>query len=247
MVTRALSNPLLGAQSPAAHAPDLSRTERRLGAISGLAYLVTILGVGIVLGGSGPVLGDPVGDYGAFVAGHTATPKFWGAVFAEGVALLLSIFFLTALYAVIRGRGRSGAWAASAALSAGLISTVVKLAAIPVVVVAVDRGTDLRPDLTTALFEANAWAFVLTFGIDAAFLAAASLAILQTNTLPRWLGWAAAGIAPLLLVAVVLAKHDVPLLLLYFAWVLAACIALIRTPRRSEEHLPVSAPGNALF
>jgi hypothetical protein len=72
--------------------------------------------------------------------------------------------------------------------------------------------------------------------VGALFLAAVASLVLTRGVLPRWLGWAAAVLALLLVVSLATPKAEfaqTPPMLMGL-WILAASVALLRQPRPAE-------------
>jgi hypothetical protein len=226
-------------------APTHSRSElvdrrlNRLGASAGLLYAVLVLvGVNAFPKGNAGILAPPQ-EIARDVAAHPADAGFWTGIFLEGLGLLVLIFFLARLWSVLRSAEGGNGWLSMAALGAGLVSVAIKLASFPLGTVAfIDVGDgSVDPQLAATLIHANDISFVVTWAVDAVFLAATAATALRTGALPRWAGWSAAAIAPLMLAAVAMATSDSAQLptALFLLWIVGVSIRLMRRPDEVAE------------
>ena len=126
------------------------------------------------------------------------------------------------------------------------MSVAVKLASFPLGTVAFYevRGGGLDPELAATLIHANDISFVATWAVDAVFLAATAATALRTGALPRWAGWSAAAIAPLMLAAVVMATSSSAQLptALFLIWIVGVSIHLLRRPDEVADAGSVRMP-----
>ena len=233
-------------------APTYGRSElvdRRinsLGASAGLLYAVLVLvGVNAFPKGNAGILA-PRQEIARDVAAHPADAGFWTGIFLEGLGLLVLIFFLARLWGVLRSAEGSPGWLSMTALGAGLVSVAVKLASFPLGTVAFYevRGGGLDPQLAATLIHANDVSFVATWAVDAVFLAATAATALRTGALPRWAGWSAAAIAPLMLAAVAMATSSSAQLptALFLIWIVGVSIHLLRRPDEVADAGSVRMP-----
>jgi hypothetical protein len=88
--------------------------------------------------------------------------------------------------------------------------------------------------LHVALDHINNTSFIVTLLPLAVMLAAISVVIVRTGVLPAWLGWSAAGAAPLLLVnGMFLGAEFGPAFLIFLLWLaIASAVLLRRSVRR---------------
>ena len=233
-------------------APTYGRSElvdrliNRLGAAAGLLYAVLVLvGVNAFPKGNAGILA-PRQEIAREVAAHPADAGFWTGIFLEGLGLLVLIFFLARLWGVLRSAEGGSGWLSMTALGAGLVSVAVKLASFPLGTVAFYevRGGGLDPQLAATLIHANDISFVATWAVDAVFLAATAATALRTGALPRWAGWSAAAIAPLMLGAVAMATSGSAQLptALFLIWIVGVSIHLLRRPDEVAEAASVMMP-----
>jgi hypothetical protein len=148
------------------------------------------------------------------------------------VALTLFIPFVAYLSSVLR----AGGWLATAALAGGVTGIGLKIVSgIPEV--ALQRAHVADGTALHRLGESFADAATVIALYPLAILCAATAVIaLRTGVLPRWLGGAAAVTAVALAVnGAFLTTSDVPALLLFLAWTLAASLHLLRTDAALER------------
>ena len=215
-----------------------------LAALSG-GVSVVLLFVGQALGGSSPPdFTKSRAAHAAWLATHKATTTGYAGDTVELVGILLLILFAATLWRVLRDGDEEGTFAATA-FGAGLASACVKLASVPAAFAVywrADQGFD--PQVSTALFDMNDAAFVLTWALDAVMLGAAAYVILRAGILPRWLGWLGAVAATISIVSVPFAAKVPPVgVLLTFVWLIAVSVVLTRRSIRSAAVRPAVAHG----
>lgn len=160
----------------------------------------------------------------------------------ELLGLLLFIPFLGYLWSVLRDAEGPGGWLSATALGAGLVGITMKLASIAPGWAARDFGD------TTAIHKAlermNEVAFIAQMLPDGVMLAAVAILTLKAGALPGWLGWLAAGTAPLLLVNGMFLDADFgPAFLLFLLWTLLASVVLTVRPRGVTTQAERAAPA----
>jgi hypothetical protein len=155
------------------------------------------------------------------------------AVVLELVGLVLIVPFLAYLRTVLRDAEGPDGWLASCAFGAGLVDVTIKMASIAPGKVADHFGTDTA--VHQALRDMNEVAFIVTMLPLGIMMAAVAGVTLRFGGLPRWLGWMAAVISPMLLVnGMFLDSADAPAFLLFMLWTLLASIVLTIRPRSAE-------------
>ena len=219
-----------------------SRLIDRIGALTGVAYVVLAVLGNDVLGVASPDSSASSQVIGAWWRTHPPGTYEWSMAFLELVALLCFPVFVVVLAWRLREADRRS-WLPWLVLVMGSLSACVKLAsAAPMFALAWRAGSSgVSDELATALVDMNAAAFVLTWALDAIMLAAAARVILATSCLPRWTGWFAAVTAPLLLVTVPLATSGPPVFLLALIWIVAVSITMaIRLPAPVRSAVPTA-------
>ena len=183
----------------------------RLGAISGLLYVVLLFGP------------SSTGSDAQII------------VVLELIGMLCFIPFLGYLYSILRQAEGEGAWLSPTAFGAGLVDLTIKLGSIAPSFAAQQEG--LEPQLHDALHKMNSVAFIVTMLPIGVMMAAVAIVILKTRILPLWLGVLAALTAPACWVnGMFLDAEFGPAFLLFLLWVVMAGIVLtLRVGRATVE------------
>ena len=207
---------------------------RRAAGITGIVSVVVIfIASALSTLPHAPDPGASGADYARWLAENPIGAKFWAGAYLEVLALTALIFFYAAFWNVLREGAGEWQWLADAAFACGVVTSAVKLASGPIAAVVYDRAPHgLSGDVNAALIESNDWSFVLTWAINGAFLLAAGGVILATRVLPRWLGWSGVVVGVVNLLAVLGGKSAPPVVLLFFLWIFASGVVLLR-PRKA--------------
>jgi hypothetical protein len=157
-----------------------------------------------------------------------------------GLAIVLFLPFLAYLCSVLHDAWQGNRWLSRTALAAGITGITLKLASgAPEVALHranVSDGTQLHRALQ-GIADATTVTSLYPFALLLAVVAVVSL---RSAALPRWLGTGAALTATALLInASAPTADNVPALLLFVAWTLAASITLYR--KASADRTPVAA------
>jgi hypothetical protein len=173
----------------------------RLGAVSGVLYVVLLMG------------STSAGSDSQIV------------IVLELIAILLFLPFLGYLYSILRRAEGEGAWLSPTAFGAGLVDLTIKLGSIAPGFASRTEGLD--PQLHQVLEKMNGVAFIVTMLPLGVMMAAVAIVILKTRVLPLWLGLLAAITAPACLVnGIFLDAEFGPAFLLFLLWVVMASIVL---------------------
>jgi hypothetical protein len=219
----------------------MTRNWERIGAVSGILFFAAV--VASFFTPDTPDPDDPTAQIVISIADDRTAHLL--SVYLQGIGSLLFIVFVGALWSRLRraeaDRGPSILVALGGVGSAVtiLISSGVFLALIE----AADEGRE--PAAVRALFELDEIVFIVIGWTSAAFYAGAALSSLSTGSLPRWLGWIAAGLATLFVVTFlgifseaddggVLGAIFFVGILINFVWILATSIAMLRESPRAE-------------
>ena len=190
----------------------------RLGAISGLLYVVLLFGPSSI-DSDAPII-----------------------VVLELIGMLFFLPFLGYLHSILRQAEGEGAWLAPTAFGAGLADLTIKLGSIAPSFAA--RAPGLDPQLHDALHKMNSVAFIVTMLPIGVMMAAAAIVILKTRVLPLWLGGLAALTAPACWVnGMFLDAEFGPAFLLFLLWVAIASVVL--TVRAGRATVNTTAGSNA--
>ena len=203
------------------------QTHDRLFAGCGIAFVVLEL-VGAIIGmTAGKTHSLTISSTPAQVA-HAVAKPVGTTVWIGGYLEVLSVgaFLAFAVWACAKlGGGLLGATArtAATAYAAVMIASLAVMAAI-----AYRAGHGMGVQLATALVTLNEALYVCTWFLSAFFLVAAgALALAQMR---RALGWSAIGVAALTLIGAAAAVDSVGqfTVMLWFAWIVYASIAIVR-------------------
>ena len=192
---------------------------QRLGAASGILYVVLLLG--------GPSIGGP---------------NIQIAFLMEILAFLFFLFFLGNLWSALRRAEGGSGWLSATAFGGGLMSVTIKVAsAAPILAARYRAGDGLDPQLARTLQDINDASFYLSFFPLTVLLAAFAIVVIRSGALPKWLGWIAAAVGLGLIVGGMSGSADlqsewagVPMIL-FTLWVIAVSVVLIR---RAGQLLP---------
>lgn len=216
---------------------------RRLCALGGIAYVVlVVLGNDVVSGASNAPdwTASPTAVV-AWLRAHPPTTQWYVGGFLELLGLLAFVVFVATLWSVFREADGDSSPLAATVFGAGLISAAIKIGSAPPLLEAMTRAKHIDPQLAAALVDMNGFAFALTWAIDGLVLAAAGAVVLRTHILPRWLGWAAVALFPLLVLTSAGAPHVPPFaFLLALVWFAAAAV-LLALRRNAPTAAPVAA------
>ncbi len=190
----------------------------RLGAISGVLYVVLL--------------------FGPASTGSDARI----VVVLELIGMLFFIPFLGYLYSILRRAEGEGGWLSATAFGAGLVDLTIKLGGIAPSFAAQQQGLD--PQLHDALHKMNSVAFIVTMLPIGVMMAAVAVVILRTRVLPLWIGLLAALTAPACWVnGMFLDVEFGPASLLFLLWVTVASIALTLRAGRAGAKANANASG----
>jgi len=209
---------------------------QRLGAASGIVYVVVLLGPDLIQGGPSeePTMTAAEAIAHSCVTAAAAQPKDAVIPILHALGFLFFLFFLGSLWSALRRAEGDNGWLSAAAFGGGLASFAIKFAS-GAFGVAASRNAcaGIDPQLWQVLQDMNSASFFISF-LPLAVLSAASavVAIRFGVPLPRWLGWMSAVVAVALLVdgfAGTIYTRDVGLsFLLFMLWTLVTSIVLIR-------------------
>ncbi len=190
----------------------------RLGAVSGLLYVVLLFGF------------TSIGSDAQYV------------ITVELIAMLLFLPFLGYLYSVLHRAEGEGGWLSATAFGAGLVDLTIKLGSLAPGFASRTEG--LNPQLHQALEKMNSVAFIVTMLPLGVMLGAVAIITLKTRVLPLWLGLLAAITAPACLVnGMFLDAEFGPAFLLFMLWVALASVVLTLRGRASVA--PTATPEAA--
>jgi hypothetical protein len=208
---------------------------QRIGAIAGILFFVAV--AASFFTPETPDADDTTAAILSSIAddrsGHLVT------AYLQGIASFLFIVFVGALWSRLRRAEAEPGPSVLVALG-GLGSAIVILVSSGILLALIDAAHERRePEAVRALFELDEIVFLVLGWTSAAFYAGAALSSLATGSLPRWLGWLAALLAAVFVVAFlgifseddeggVLGGIFFVAILVNFIWILAASLMLLR-------------------
>ena len=206
-------------------------------ACAGCAYVVAwLVGLTIGLATSSPGSTDSVSTIGAYFSSHREVAMIQ-AYLLDGIAGISLIVFAAALWSALRRFEGENSAVSSILFGAGVAAGTVSLLQGLFTQVLADHVAALaNPAAIRTLYDLNTEGDTYKLLALGVFLGAAALLIFRTYALPRWLGWVAAVLAPLLVVAgwnfalsaaVQFVAYAV-LLLVLLLWVAAVSVVSIR-------------------
>ena len=234
--------------APAGHTTS-GRLGLRLGAACGLAHVVLEFvgfGIGAASGSYAIDSYSSTAEIAKAIA-QPATIGGWIGAYLEVVAFLAFIAFAARLWATLRRAEGEPAWLAATALGAGLLFVGLTLVAFAAGGAAYYRaGHGLDVQVARALSDVGQACFILTWAVGAVFLGASALVILGWRALPRWLGWSAALLALTLLAAVAVPTSTLAMIpvFLFYGWLVAASIVLLREPAAEQDRPVIAATAS---
>ena len=214
---------------------------QRLGAASGIVYVVLLVGPELIQGGPSE---EPATTAEAIAqACASIAPQLTDAIYTitHVLGYLFFLFFLGSLWSALRRAEGGDGWLSAAAFGGGLVSLAIKFSG-NLAGVAASRNAcaGIDPQLWQVLQDMGSASHFTAFFPLAILSAACAVVVIRFGApLPRWLGWMSAVVAVALLVdgfaGMLYARDFGPSLLLFVVWILAASIALVR---RAGQTLP---------
>lgn len=223
-----------------------SRWEQ-IAASGGLLFVVLqLVAQGLIqIGGSEPSFNAPAGEIVSFFENREQL-LFNSGGFLSAISMLLFIWFLGALWARLRRYEEAPAWMSLVAIGSALAGVAVSMAnnGWGLAVFRIEEGLD--PQLARYLFDEGNFGFATLWVFLAGFLFTVGIVTLRDGALPRWLGWLGLLTAVALLIS--RAFWDSPSgaifvpYMLFYLWLIAASIVLIRSAGSSARAGSSAAP-----
>jgi hypothetical protein len=218
---------------------------QRLGAASGIVFVVLLLGPDLIQGGPSEEPTMTAAEAMAqscatLTAAQLTTDAIYPITFVLGY--LFFLFFLGSLWSALRRAEGGDGWLSAAGFGGGLVSLAIRFSSGAIGVAAVHNScAGIDPQLWQVLTnDVGGTALFFSF-LPLAVLSAASavVAIRFGAPLPRWLGWMSAVVAVALLVdgmaGTLYHREFAPSALLFALWTLVTSIVLMR---RAGQTLP---------
>ena len=218
---------------------------QRLGAASGIVYVVVLLLPDFLQGGAPEEDTLTAAEAIAHTCATTTAAQFTDAIYpiTHVLGYLFFVFFLGSLWSALRRAEGDNGWLSAAAFGGGLASFTVRLSGATASAAATQNAcAGIDPQLWQVLNSLSNAAFFSSFFPLAILTAASAVLAIKFGALPRWLGWMSAVVAVALLLdgfAGTLYTRDFgPSFLLFMLWTLVASIVLIR---RASMPLPTAS------
>lgn len=171
-------------------------------AFAGFAYVIAwLVGLAISTATSAPGPTDSASALGAYFSSQREAAMIQ-AYLVDGIAGVSLIVFAAALSSALRRFEGESATVSSILFGAGVAAGTVSLLQGLFTQVLADHIAGMgNPAAIRTLYDLNAEGDTYKLLALGVFFGAAALLIFRTHALPRWLGWVAAVVAPLLVVA----------------------------------------------
>jgi len=202
---------------------------RRLGRVTGITGLVTVLLLFVVLVGSRaePPFTAPAAEFLAhYRASNTVASPFRS--FALTIGLVTFVWFGVALSLLLRHAEGEAPWRSSIAMVSSVLFAALVLTGNEVA--AVFMAHDLDPQIARYAFEESQASFANARVALGSFAVCCGWVIVSTRFLPRWVGWLAIASGGGLVLCRVDWSNSIwlaPYLLFWF-WVLTVAVLLLR-------------------
>lgn len=208
---------------------------QRLGAASGIVYVVLLLGPDLIQGGPSEehTMTMPEAIAHACATTTAARPTDVIIPMTHVLGYLFFLLFLGSLWSVLRRAEGNDGWLSAAAFGGGLVSLAIKFSAGSSTIAALRNAcTGIDPQLWKTLHDMDTASYFIHFLPLAILPAASAVVAIRYGALPRWLGWMSGVVAVALLVegmAGTIYTRDVRLsYLLFMLWTLVTSIVLMR-------------------
>lgn len=212
-----------------------SHSWQRLGAASGIFYVVVILLPDFIQGGTPQEDTMTTAQAIAHACATASAAQLTDAIYpiTHVLGYLFFLFFLGVLWSALRQAEGPYGWMSAAAFGGGLASLTIRFSGATASAAAAQNAcAGIEPQLWQVLNSISSAAYFASFLPLAILLAGSAVLAIWFGALPRWLGWMSAVVAVALLVdgfAGTLYSRTVGLsFLLFMLWTLMASIVLIR-------------------
>lgn len=209
-------------------------TLKKWAAVAGIAFVVLqLVSQGLIqYGGSEPAFNAPSEEIVAFFTSKNSQFVAIGE-YLSVLSLFLFLWFLGALWSVLRDAEGEPAWLSLVAVASGIVMVASILGGgWPLAFFRMEEG--LEPQMARMLFDEGNYGFATIWVAIASFLAATAAVSLRSGVLPRWLAWSGAVIAIGLLAArAVWAAPTGTVFIpyaLFWLWMIATSVVLLRRP-----------------
>lgn len=210
---------------------------QRLGAASGIVYVLVILAPDLIPRGPSEELTMTAAEAMAQSCATITAARLTDAIvpISHILGYLFFLFFLGSLWSALRRAEGGDGWLSAAAFGGGLVSLAIRLGSATVSLAVVHNscaGIDAQLFQILTNDVGGAALFLSFFPLAVLSVACAVMAIRFGAPLPRWLGWMSAVVAVALLVdgmaGTMYARDFGPSFFPFMLWVLVTSIILIQ-------------------
>jgi hypothetical protein len=209
----------------------------RAGGIGGILFVVLEFGFSLIGGTGEPGFEAPAKDW--LTHYRNAHDLFVVAPYGAGLPMLFFLIFVGALYVKLRLAGIGQNVPSIAVLLFGGVASAMLLAAGGAGSAALLRvGHGLDESAASTLSGLSNEYFVMSFFAIGGLLIAAGLAAVRSHALPTWQGWSGIviGLGSVIAVAAQLTAFWLIPFFLFYAWVVAVGVVLIRDAPDAPTH-----------
>lgn len=165
---------------------------QRLGAASGLAFVVIVLVQVLATSADMPDYTAPASEFVSY-ADENAGKLQWGAVLIclAGIALLWFVGYLRSALARAETAARGFSRLAEISFAGGIVAVAALLTTVIVGAASANLPEGTEPSVVRAMSILGLWTFLPAAAGFAVWLGAAGILSLRARVLPVWLGWLA--------------------------------------------------------
>jgi hypothetical protein len=204
---------------------------KRLGAIAGIAFPVlqmTAQGL-IQVGGMEPSFTAPASEILQFFQNRDPALFDIGA-YLSAISMIVFLWFVAVLWDQLRKAEGEAGWLSIIALGSGIVaaSAFMESGGWPLAVFRVGEGLD--PQIARTLFDAGNFNFANIWVSLGSMVLVAGIILRNSDTVPKWLGWASILLAVSLIFARIIWTTQIAFLpyILFWLWMIAIGIILLR-------------------
>jgi|SRR5918994_7527163 hypothetical protein len=208
---------------------------QRLGAASGIVYVVVILLPDLIQGGPPEEDTMTTAQAIAHACATASAAQLTDAIYpiTHVLGYLFFLFFLGSLWSALQRAEGSNGWLSAAAFGGGLVSLTIRFSGATASAAAAQSAcAGIEPQLWQVMNSISGAAYFTSFLPLAVLSAASAVLAIWFDALPRWLGWMSAIVAVALLVegltGTVYARATGLSFLLFMLWTLVTSIVMMR-------------------
>lgn len=202
------------------------------GALCGILGPILSFGGFMLIGATGFAVQPGASlDEIARVVARQAPPFTLAGLSLDVLGSLAFVVFAGRLWGTLREAEGAPAWLSATAFGAALLAVAGSFVDKTMfAAIFTQAGAGLEPSVAAALYAAASASFGLFSAFAGLFIGVAAVVILQTDVLPRWLGWLGVAVLVLAVLGVAVAGVGFLAFPLVFLWMFAASLLLLRRP-----------------